>query len=91
MPIQDTRLGSKSNINYMASRRFSLRHHPLLPLGECLRCVWEVRRLRRCGCQDRVWPVIVMSRRSASAREATTLAGAAGCITRSPTARRILP
>jgi len=37
------------------------------------------RHLRRRGCQDQVWPVIVMSRRSASARKAMTRAGAAGC------------
>ena len=43
------------------------------------------------GCQDQVWPVIVMSGRSATARKAMTRAGAASCITGSPTAPRIWP
>ena len=56
----------------------------VVPLGGCLGFVYRVPHLRRRGCQDQVWPVIVTSRRSASARTAMTGAGAAGCITRSP-------
>ena len=40
-----------------------------------------------------IWgrPMIATSQRSASARKAMTRAGVAGCITRSPTARRTWP
>jgi SAM-dependent methyltransferase len=53
--------------------------------------VRRARHLRWRGCQDQVWPVIVTSQRSPDARKAMTKAGVAGCITRSPTARRSWP